>query len=121
MWGAKHQKQQWFQQDGATPHTANVPMQWIKARFGKRVISRRSEHSWASHSPDLNSCDFYLWGYLKDVIMFEQFQNLNQLRQEVSRQVKRIKEEQCQRVMKNFVRRLKVCIERNGMHLEHVL
>ena len=32
---------QWFQQDGATPHTTNVSIEWLKQHFKKRIVSRR--------------------------------------------------------------------------------
>ena len=32
---------QWFQQDGATPHTANVTIEWLKQHFKKRIVSKR--------------------------------------------------------------------------------
>ena len=54
-----------FQQDGATPHTSNETLQWLK-RFGDRLISQRCEIEWAPHLPGLNPPDFYLWDYLKD-------------------------------------------------------
>ena len=44
---------QWFQQDGATPHTANETLAWLRQRFEERLISRRCDVEWAPHSPDL--------------------------------------------------------------------
>jgi hypothetical protein len=48
------EEEQWFQQDGAPPHTANVTMAWLREKFGERLISRKAEVEWAPHSPDLN-------------------------------------------------------------------
>ena len=45
---------QWFQQDGATPCTANEILAWLRQRFEERLISRRCDVEWAPHSPDLN-------------------------------------------------------------------
>ena len=56
---------QWFQQDGAAPHTSNETLQWLRQRFEDRLISRRRNVKWSPHSPDLNYLDCYLWGYLK--------------------------------------------------------
>jgi hypothetical protein len=36
--------------------------------FQARVISRRGNIEWPSTSPDLNACDFFLWGYLKSKV-----------------------------------------------------
>ena len=53
---------EWFQQDGATAHTAGEVMAWLNVRFSRRLISHRSEFQWPPRSPDLSPLDFYLWG-----------------------------------------------------------
>ena len=53
---------QWLMHDGATPHTVNVTLGWLKRSFHDRIISRRTEIEWATHSPDLNPCDVCLKG-----------------------------------------------------------
>jgi hypothetical protein len=59
---------QWFMQDGARPHTANVALDFLYESFGPGVISHRfsGRHDygqvWPPHSPDINLCDFFLWG-----------------------------------------------------------
>ena len=45
---------QWFQQDEATPHTANEILAWLRQRFEERLMSRRCDEEWAPLSPDLN-------------------------------------------------------------------
>ena len=52
--------EQWFQQDGATPHTSNDSLNWLRQLFPDRLISRRYDPEWAPHSPDLTPPDFYL-------------------------------------------------------------
>jgi hypothetical protein len=54
----------WFQQDGATAHTARASMDVLQAMFPKHVISRFGDVSWP-RSPDMSICDYFLWGYLK--------------------------------------------------------
>ena len=51
---------QWFQQDGATPHTSNESLAWLQQRFPGRLISRRCDPEWSLHSPVLKPLDFYL-------------------------------------------------------------
>ena len=55
----------WFQQDGATPHTARETMAILRAAFPGRLISRFGDVPWPPRSPDLTPPDFFLWGYLK--------------------------------------------------------
>ena len=61
-----HREEQWFQQDSATSHTANITMEWLHRHFTGRLISRHRIPEWSPHSPDLNPPDFSLWGFLKD-------------------------------------------------------
>lgn len=56
----------WFQQDGATPHTARIVLEWLAEKFGEHFISLRSKIEWPPYSPDLNPLDFFLLDYLKD-------------------------------------------------------
>lgn len=62
----------WWQQDGATAHTARDTMRILEKHFGEnRLISCQTRRdstiiNWLSHSPDLSASDFFLWGYLKD-------------------------------------------------------
>ena len=43
-------------------------MEWFDCQFPDQLISRRQEHEWTPHLPDLNHQDFYLWGFLKDPV-----------------------------------------------------
>ena len=72
--GHEARGQQWFMQDGAAPHTARRVLTWLTEHSEGRAISRFTEKTWASHSPDLNPLDFFLWGPLKDQMSGEQFQ-----------------------------------------------
>jgi len=49
---------QWFQQDGATPHTSNDSLAWLQQRFSDRLISRKCDPQWSPHSLDLNPPKF---------------------------------------------------------------
>ena len=112
---------QWFQQDGATPHTSNESLAWLQQHFPGKVISRRCDPEWAPHSPDLNPPDFYLWGFLKDRVFANNPQTIADLKTAISATVQAIPREECGRVIANFARRARVCLQRRGGHLEHIL
>ena len=64
LWPAiRNRVRMWFQQDGATAHTARESMQLLRERFNGRIICR-FDVNWPSRPPDLTSPDFFLWGYL---------------------------------------------------------
>ena len=48
----------WFQQDGATAHTANESMTIVRNMFPGYLISRFGDVPWPPRSPDLSTCDF---------------------------------------------------------------
>ena len=56
----------WFQQDGATCHTAEATLDVLRPVFKDRISSRRADVAWPSRSGDLTPMDYYLWGTLKD-------------------------------------------------------
>jgi hypothetical protein len=64
----------WFQQDGATAHTTRTSMQVLNEMFPDRMISRRGNIEWRARSPDLNACDFFLWGHLKSKVYEKKYQ-----------------------------------------------
>jgi hypothetical protein len=55
----------WLQQDGATSHTANSTMEMLKQFSDDRIISK---NLWPPRSPDLTPIDYFLWGYMKQVV-----------------------------------------------------
>jgi hypothetical protein len=55
----------WFQQDSATAHTTCISMQALSDVFGDRT---GSTGIWPACSPDLNPCDFFFLGCLKNKV-----------------------------------------------------
>ena len=108
----------WFQQDGATPHTALISLAWLKEHFKSRVITstRGAPYpiEWAPHSPDLSPPDFFLWGYLKDRVYQDKPRNLRELKKRIVKACEAIKPEVFKDVMNNFCLRLKRCKDLKG-------
>ncbi|GFU07593.1 DUF4817 domain-containing protein [Trichonephila clavipes] len=50
----------WFQQDGATCHTARATIDLLKDTFGDRLISRFGPVNWLPRSCDLTPLDYFL-------------------------------------------------------------
>ena len=111
----------WFQQDGATCHTANETMQLLQTKFNGRVISQRGDVNWPPRSCDLTPLDFFLWGYLKDKVYINKPQTIEDLKEEIRRNIAEICPQLCQHVMENFIERINMCCHGRGGHLSDVL
>ena len=85
----------WFQQDGATCHTANATMALLNEKFPGRIISRSSEVNWPARSCDLTPLDFFLWGYLKSKVYANKPTTIQQLKDEIIRHIGEIEEQIC--------------------------
>ncbi|GFV69906.1 transposable element Tc3 transposase [Trichonephila clavipes] len=66
----------WFQQDGATCHTARATDDLLKDTFGDRLISRFGPVNWPPISCDLTPLDYFLWGYVKSLVYADKPQTL---------------------------------------------
>ncbi|GFS55545.1 uncharacterized protein TNCV_1627681 [Trichonephila clavipes] len=51
----------WFQQDGATCHTARATIDLLKDTLGDRLISRFEPVNWPPRSCDLTPLNYFLW------------------------------------------------------------
>ena len=85
----------WFQQDGATCHTAHATMALLHEKFPGRIISRNSEVSWPPRSCDLTPLDFFLWGHLKSKVYVNMPTTIQQLKDEISGRIDEIDEQLC--------------------------
>jgi len=111
----------WFQQDGATAHTARKSMAVLREMFPGRLISLRGDISWPARSPDLTPCDYFLWGYLKAEVFKHRPRTLQALKDAIRLEVGRIPHDMLDRVMRNIRIRLKQFIDNNGHHLQDIL
>lgn len=107
----------WFQQDGATCHTSNATMTFLRQKFPGRLISRRGDVSWPPRSPDLSPCDFFLWGYLKERVYREKPRTLHELKEAITEEIRRIPRAMLGRVATSFISRLDSCITADGRHM----
>ncbi|GFY18511.1 paired domain-containing protein [Trichonephila clavipes] len=75
----------WFQQDGATCHTARATIDLLKDTFGERLISRFGPVNWPPRSCDLTPLDYFLWGYVKSLVYADKPQMLDHLEDNIRR------------------------------------
>jgi len=73
----------WFQQDGATAHTAVISIAALGRLFPQRLISRFGDVPWPPRSPDLSAPDFCMWGYLKSKVYRNRSTDLHALKENI--------------------------------------
>ena len=62
--------------------------QLLKRIFGNaRIINRHFLKAWPSQSPDLNPGEFWLWGYLKDVMYSTPIAHLAELKARIAQHI----------------------------------
>ena len=111
----------WFQQDGATAHTARASMAVLREHFPERLISIRGDLEWPARSPDLNPCDFFLWGFLKSRVYVNRPRTLQDLKTNIQEEIANITPAMLARVMTNARNRFTQCVENGGRHLPDLI
>ena len=92
------------------------------ARLKEEFTEERtiSKGLWPPHSLDLSSCDFYLWGTLKQKVYANNPHNLDQLKENITNAIRKITREELQAVSANIVKYAQKCIDVNGEHFQHL-
>lgn len=121
--GALNRDDMWFQQDGATAHTARDTLRLLRNFFPGRIISRFGDINWPARSPDLTAPDFFLWGHLKARVFQTRPHSIQDLKNRIQAEVQEINETPglLQSVMNNFRVRLQQVIRYQGDHLKCVI
>lgn len=110
----------WFQQDGAPAHYFHIVREFLNQRFPNRWIGRGGPTLWPPRSPDLNPLDFYLWGYVKDVVYSRAPTSRLDMINRITRACEAITPDTFRNVQRNFRQRLPACLDNNGAHFEHL-
>ncbi|GFV46028.1 uncharacterized protein TNCV_2200381 [Trichonephila clavipes] len=96
----------WFQQDGATCHTACATIDLLKDTFGDRLISRFGPVNWPPRSCDLTPLDYFLWDYVKSLVYADKPQTLDHLEDNIRRVIADIRPQMLEKVIENWTSRL---------------
>ena len=99
----------WFQQDGATCHTANVTFDLFLTVFENRIISRNSDVNWPPRSSDLTSLDYFLWGAVKDKCYANHPEMIEALKHGIGVAIYGIEAQTIENELKNWVNRMGYC------------
>ena len=105
----------YFQQDGAPAHKHKEVQQWLTAKLGPKFLDKTM---WPPRSPDLNPCDYFLWGYLKDKVYAKIPQTLLDLKGLIESELKSVNSIMLDRVFRNMRERCEAVLKSDGGHIE---
>ena len=111
----------WFQQDGATCHTAEVTFDVLRTVFEERIISRRADVVWPHRSCDLTPLDYYLWGVVKDKCYADKPEIIDALKHNIRETIGEIQRHTIDNVLKNWIDIVGCCIASRGSHLNEII
>ena len=114
-----------WQQDGATVHTSNVTMQFLKGIFKDRIISRLAKilsmPEWPAHSPDLNPLDYTFWGQAMQKVWEAKPKSIPDLKSVVEDYFSTIDKDLVKKCVLNIKKRAALCVKEKGGHFEHLM
>ncbi|GFW81886.1 DUF4817 domain-containing protein [Trichonephila clavipes] len=111
----------WFQQDGATCHTARATIDLLKDTFGDRLISRFGPVNWPPRSCDLTPLDYFLWSYVKSLVYADKSQTLDHLEDNIRRVIADIRPQMLEKVIENWTFRLDYIRASRGSHMPEII
>ncbi|GFV10020.1 DUF4817 domain-containing protein [Trichonephila clavipes] len=120
-WNNHDVQELWFQQDGATCHTARATIDLLKDTFGDRLISRFGPVNWPPRSCDLTPLDYFLWSYVKSLVYADKPQTLDHLEDNIRRVIADIRPQMLEKVIENWTSRLDYIRASRGSHMPEII
>ena len=112
----------WFQQDGATCHTAETTLDVLRPDFEDRFISLRADVVWPPRSCVITPLDNYLgWGGVKDKCYADQPETTDALKDNIPEAIGEIQLHTIDNVLKNCNDHVGYCMTSRGSHLNEIL
>jgi len=86
-----------FMQDGAPPHFSNFVTDVLNERFPDAWIGRGGPILWPPRSRDLSPLDFFLWGYIKNIVYAEKIRNIPHLQDRITSAIETVTRDMIQK------------------------
>lgn len=87
--------------------------------FPECWIGRRGPVEWPTRSPDLTPLDFFLWGYLKNLVYVDRPKTVDELTFRIKDECQKISTDTLKNVSQGFVDRLGLAAD--GAHFEQLI
>lgn len=111
----------WLQLDGAPPHYHREVRRFLNANFRNKWIGRSGCQNWPPRSPDLTPPDFFLWGYIKEIVYSTPPTTQQDMKIRIRDAFESVTPQMLSRVKNGFEKRIRKCLEMEGRHFEHLL
>ena len=111
----------WFQQDGATCHTAIATIDLLKSKFGDKLISRNGPVNWPARSCDLPPLDYFLWSYVKPLVYADKPATIDALEANIVRVLRDIRPAVLEKVAKNWTSRMRSVKNSRSGHMPEII
>ena len=99
-----------FQQDGAPIHREKGVQQWLS----NSVPSFVKASEWPPYSPDLNPCDYFLWGRLEALVNTKRFDSIDSLKAAIRVAWDALDDREIASACAQFRKRLMLCVRASG-------
>ena len=94
----------WFMQEGTRPHRTDGVFEVLEEHFGERILAMGYPEctgigiTWLHYYPDLNPCDSFLWGNIKDKVYANILKTIAELKTAIQEVIESIDVSTLQRV-----------------------
>lgn len=111
-----------YMHDGAPPHVGQPVRNFLTNNFygwiGRGIGSILE---WPPRSPDFNPLDFFVWGFMTDLVYYNKPSNIHELKMKIEEAVDNITPGMLTSVQINFMKRMEKCLQENGYLVEHLM
>ena len=107
-----------FQQDGAPPHWGLALCQLLSDTFRERSIGRDGAIPWPPRFPDITLLDFFLLGYVKDIVCRTKVRYVGDLQQPIIEALDTVTVDMLARTWLEIEYRLDILRATDGAHVE---
>ena len=92
--------------------------QFLSVTFPNRWIGRGRPILWPPRSPNITPMDFFLWGYVKDIVYKTKIRDINDLKERIIDAIATVDEAMLERTLMEIEYRLDVLRATDGTSVE---
>ena len=104
-----------------SPYWRTEVLDWLREKFGDRVISYKMTHPWPAKSSDLSPLDYWFWSVCMAAVRKGLPATLDELKLIVEVYANSLTPEMINKSVNHIFVRAKACLEQNGASFERHL